>query len=153
MPVIKKILYAADFSDMSVWALSYAAYLAERCGAELHCVHVVDDSYRYWVGFDLAAVPAPPPVEDLAAAAKRQMGNFLEDKIPSGVPLVEQILHGRPFAEVVRYAADLHMDLIVMGTHGRTGISHMLMGSVAEKVVRQSPCPVLTVRHPKQDQQ
>ncbi len=60
------------------------------------------------------------------------------------------MLRGRPFLELIRYARREQMDLIVMGTHGRAGLSHVLMGSVAEKVVRKSPCPVLTIRHPDQ---
>ncbi len=150
---IKNILYATDFSDMSARALGYAVFLAEQCGAELHCVHVVDEGYRYWVGFDMAAVPPPPPVKDLTDVATRQMDEFLEDRVHSTVSLVKQVLHGRPFVEIIRYARDSHMDLIVMGTHGRTGLIHMLMGSVAEKVVRESPCPVLTVRPPEQEQE
>ncbi len=144
----RKILYATDFSDLSAWALTYAGYLADTCRAELHCVHVVDDSYQYWLSLDAAPIPAGPPVEQIAAAAEQQMHRFLEGKLPEGVRVVKKVLCGRPFVEIIRYARDRQMDLIVTGTHGHSGLRHVLMGSVAEKVVRKSPCPVLTVRHP-----
>jgi len=150
MAEIRRILYATDFSELSAWALGYAVYLARCCGAELHCVHVVDDSYQYWVTFGAAAVPAGPSAEELLAAARKEMDRFLADHPAGEVKVVKRLLRGRPFLELIRYARREQMDLIVMGTHGRAGLSHVLMGSVAEKVVRKSPCPVLTIRHPDQ---
>lgn len=151
MAEIKKILYATDFSDLSACALDYAAYLARTCSAELHCLHVVDDSYQYWLSLEVTTVPAGPSVEDLVAAAEKHLAEFLAERAPPDLPIVKTVIHGRPFVEIIRHARNQKIDLIVMGTHGRTGLSHVLMGSVAEKVVRKSPCPVLTVRHPKQE--
>jgi nucleotide-binding universal stress UspA family protein len=144
----RRILYATDFSELSAYALKHAAYLAQKCGAQLHCLYVVDDSYQYWMTFELATVPAGPPVAELVATAEGHLKDFLAERLPAGLEFHAHVLHGRPFVEIIRYARDEHMDLIVVGTHGRTGLRHVLMGSVADKVVRKSPCPVLTVRHP-----
>ena len=145
---IKRILYATDFSELSVYALEHAAYLAQKCQVRLHCLYVVDDSYQYWMTFEMATVPAGPPVAELVATAGKHLNEFLAARLPKDVVAQPQVLHGRPFVEIIRYAREEHMDLIVLGTHGRTGLRHVLMGSVADKVVRKSPCPVLTVRHP-----
>ena len=149
MAEIKRILYATDFSDLSAYALHYAAYLAERCGAELHCLHVVDDSYQYWLSMEVTTIPAGPPIDELLAAARKQLGEFLADKVPEGVAVTTKVLSGRPFVEIIRFARRQKMDLIVLGTHGRTGLRQVLMGSVAEIVSRKSSCPVLTIRHPE----
>ena len=149
MTGIKRILYPTDFSDLSAYALDYAAFLAHRCGAELTCLHVVDDSYQYWLSMEVTTIPAGPPVDELLAAARKQLDQFLADKIPDEVRVKTKVLSGRPFVEIIRFARQQGMDMIVMGTHGRSGLKHVLMGSVAEKVSRKSPCPVLTVRHPE----
>ena len=150
MAEIRQILYATDFSDLSAVALEYALFLAARCSAELHCVHVVDDSYQYWLALDAAAIPAGPAVEEIAAAATKQLDAFVAAKVAPDVSVTKEVLQGRPFVEIIRYARDRQIDLIVVVAHGRSGLRHMLMGSVAEKIVRKSPCPVLTVRHPAQ---
>jgi len=148
MVAIRKILYATDFSKLSEWAMGYAVYLARTCSAQLDCVHVVDDSYQYWLTLDAAAIPAGPPVEQIIEAAEKQLAEFAATKAPDDLPVTTKLLRGRPFVEIIRYARDSNMDLIVMGTHGHSGLTHILMGSVAEKVVRKSPCPVMTIRHP-----
>jgi nucleotide-binding universal stress UspA family protein len=145
----KKILYATDFSDLSAWALNYAVYLARLCSAELHCLHVVDDSYQYWLTFDAATIPAGPPIEDLIDSAENQLGKFTAEKIPADLPVVREVRRGRAFMETIRYAREHHIDLIVVGTHGWSALREVLMGSVADKIVRKSPCAVLTVRHPE----
>lgn len=149
MVEIKKILYATDFSDLSAWAFQYAVSLAVKYGAELHCVHVVDDSYQYWLTFDVAMVPAGLAMEELTAAAERQLGKFLDGKLPAGIPTTRRLLRGRPFVEIIRYARENDVGMIVVGTHGWGALRQALMGSVADKVVRKSPCPVLAVRHPE----
>ncbi|MHC4717513.1 MAG: universal stress protein, partial [Planctomycetota bacterium] len=122
MAEIKRILYATDFSDLSAYALHYAAYLAEKCGAELHCLHVVDDSYQYWLSMEVTTIPAGPPVDELLAAARKQLEEFLADKVPAGVSVTRKVLSGRPFVEIIRFARQQEMDLIVLGTHGRSGL-------------------------------
>jgi len=144
---VKNILYPTDFSELSRCALAYAVYLAERCRAALHCIHVVDDRYQYWLTFDLATVPAGPPLDDLLAAAEKELTKFLNGQVPGDVEVKTGILRGSPFVEIIGYARDAGIDLIVIGTHGRSALRQVLMGSVADRVVHKSPCPVLTVRH------
>ena len=145
---IKRILYGTDFSELSHYALQYAVYLAKQCQAQLHCIHVVDDSYQYWVAFDVTTVPAGPPAEELLAAAQKQLKAFLSHDDLQGLDVTTAVLHGRAFVEIIRYARENEIDLTVLGTHGRTALRQVLMGNVADKVVRKSPCPVLTIRHP-----
>jgi nucleotide-binding universal stress UspA family protein len=146
----RRIVYSTDFSRLSAWALPHAVYLARTCGAELHCLHVVDDSYQYWLSFDVASVPAGPPPDELESASRKQLDELVESQIPDDVTVVREILRGQPFVEIIRYAREHRADLIVLGTHGWSALREVLMGSVADKVVRKSPCPVLTVRHPEQ---
>jgi len=148
MVEIKKILYATDFSELSRCALDYACYLARRCEAELLCLHVVDDSYQYWLTMEVAAVPAGPPVEEVVTAAEEHLRKFLAEHAAGDINTRATVLTGRPFVEIIRCAREEQADLIVMGTHGRGGLRQVLMGSVVEKVARKSPCPVLTVRDP-----
>ena len=120
MVEIRKILYATDFSKLSEWALNYAAYLAGTCSAEVHCVHVVDDSYQYWLTLDAAAIPAGPPIEQIVEAAEKQLDEFVATKVPKELSVTKKLLRGRPFVEIIRYARDTSMDLIVLGTHGHS---------------------------------
>ena len=146
MLAIRKILVPTDFSDCSQAALEYGRHLAETFGASLHVLHVVQDPYTQpW-----AAEAFPAPLGDLLAQWEEQARKRIFDTLTEGdrgrATIATQI--GSPFFEIVRYAQEQHIDLIVLGTHGRGPIGHMLLGSVAEKVVRKAPCPVLTVRHP-----
>ena len=148
MNQIGNIVYATDFSDLSAYAFEYAVLLAQKCQARLHCVHVVDDSYQYWTTVEMTAVPAGPPIEELVAAARTQLALFVEGKLPADLTVVRAVLRGRPFMEIIQYARQEQADMIVLGTHGRSALRQVLMGSVADKVVHKSHCPVLTVRHP-----
>ncbi len=141
---IRRILYPTDFSENAAAAWPYALQMAEQLGAEVLLLHV-------------APGPYPAPETFLTAeqwrevfAAQRKEAEAQLKTLASTAPEVRaQILvtRGVPFLEIVRVAAERKADLIVMGTHGRTGLAHALMGSVAEKVVRMAACPVLTVRH------
>ena len=149
---LAKILYPTDFSDLSTYALRYARDLAETFSAKLHVLYVIDEAYQYWVAMGPNTIPVGPNPQDLAKLAERQMSEFLENHLSDvGFPVVSQVLQGRPFAEIIRFARQQGMDLIVIATHGRGGLTHMLLGSVAEKVVRKAPCPVLSVRHPEHE--
>jgi nucleotide-binding universal stress UspA family protein len=120
--------------------------MADVFGAQLHCLHVVDDAYQYWSAMGPESIPLGPPPEDLLDIGRSRMKRFAEEKL-LGLKrdAVTQVTMGRPFAEIIAYARENKIDLIVMGTHGRGAIAHMLLGSTTEKVVRKSPCPVLTV--------
>lgn len=137
----KRILCPIDFSEFGDLALGYASTLAKEAGATLHLVYVDDSQVPYDVGF---AGYVGLPSDSI------QWEQKLREKRPTkeGVPFVHEVLYGYPAEVLVQYARDHEIDLIVMGTHGRTGISRLLMGSVAEQMVREAPCPVLTVKQP-----
>ena len=138
-----KVLAPIDFSETSRATLDYALDLVSPGGVLLVC-HVVDDVPLTY-GYAGVAVPPPELTQRLTEEATRELEAFVPKTLPEGVRLEPRILHGVPFAGIVGLAQEENVDLIVMGTHGRTGLKHMLLGSVTEKVVRTSPCPVLVV--------
>lgn len=137
MIALKRILVPHDFSETSARSLSYATALARSFAAELVFLHV--DS----------RTDAEAGAEASAAAGKHLL-TMLTPADRAAVRAEVHVRAGAPDAEIVRFAAEHDIDLIVMGTHGRGFVGHMVMGSVAEKVVRTAPCPVLTVRNPGQ---
>lgn len=148
MIAIQKILVPTDFSDSANAALQEACRFAERFGAELHLLHVVDDV----VVFAPHPFPGLPPmaVENLLAdqqkAASQQLAKLPDSEWVKGLVVVRSVARGRPADVILEYAKNQSIDLIVQATHGRTGLTHLLLGSVAENVVRRASCPVLTVR-------
>jgi nucleotide-binding universal stress UspA family protein len=148
MDPIQNILYPTDFSEFSLAALPYALELARRFEARLHCVHVVDESYQYWLGAGENVIPTIVPTEDILQTAQEQMDLFIEKHFKDiGIQLHSQVLSGHPAREILHYAGEEHIDLIVIATHGHSGLASVLLGSVTDKVVHKAPCPVLTVRH------
>jgi universal stress protein A len=146
---IRTILAPTDFSAHAEGALRYACGLAGRLGATLHLLHALPDVVP--VGPDPMLVPTFPP-EYYQEAEARSLES-LRRAIPPGCDRPEQVKMavrwGDPVDAVVAYASERHIDLIVIATHGRTGLSHVLLGSVAERIVREAPCPVLTIRDRK----
>lgn len=145
----EKILFPTDFSELSRAALRHARELVEAFQANLHCLHVVDDAYQYWSAMGPESIPVGPPPEDLLELARTRMDQFRTEHL-AGLTK-EPITHvtmGRPFAEIIAYARKNEICLIVMGTHGRGALAHVLLGSTTEKVVRKAPCAVMTVRAP-----
>jgi universal stress protein A len=139
---LERILVPTDFSDCAQQALAYGCELAKRFGAELHLVHVTQPPTAVYV----YAAPLPEAAIYPEEAAQKELAEL---EVPDANELrkVERmVLRGVPFVEIVQFAKQNDIDLIVIGTHGRTGLSHMLMGSVSEKVVRKAGCPVLAVR-------
>lgn len=149
---LDRILYPTDFSDFSLHAIATAVGLADKFDAALHCMHVVDEAYQYWSSMGPESIPVGPPPEDLIALAETRMKNFVAEhfKDHQRQPITAVRL-GRPFAEIIGYAREIEADLIVMATHGRGAIAHMLLGSTTEKVVRKASCAVLTVRGADQE--
>ncbi len=143
---LKKILVPTDFSDYSKFALKYACELAGRFEADLHVLHVLQDLVAM-VPEPGMAFPLPGDyMAELKESSERALSKLIDSAELSDTNVVRETREGPPFLEIIRYAKENNIDLIVMGTHGRTGLAHALLGSVAEKVVRKAPCPVLTVR-------
>lgn len=151
MIALKSILVATDFGEASAAALAYGRELARCFGATLHVLHVADDVYVR-LGGDAYMAVLPELQKDLEVAAQKQLDDLLVDNDPNPLPVKKAVLTSSATASaIVQYARDLGIDLIVVGTHGRGAVAHLLMGSVAERVVRSAPCPVLTVRHPEHE--
>ena len=149
---LKRILIPTDFSDYSEHAAAYAVELAKRFQAEeVHCIHVSD------IPADLLATsgyymtgPSEQFIEQVRAEGKKSLEEFTRKNL-QGVAVTTAFLEGRPFVEIVRYAREKEIELVVIATHGRSGLKHALFGSVAEKVVRKAPCPVLVVRRDERE--
>jgi universal stress protein A len=148
---LHRILIPTDFSKHSHNALAYAVAFAEKFGAELHLLHVVQDLAMFLPDGVTAGPPLLPPVDQLTAAVRVALDRAIEENHLQHLPVQTHVREGTPFYEIIRFAKEKDIDLIVMGTHGRSGLVHVLLGSVTEKVVRKAPCPVLTVRHPEHE--
>jgi nucleotide-binding universal stress UspA family protein len=146
MPSIKTILVPTDFSEASETAFQYAKTVAEAFGASLHLVHVMEDLLAHAWTAEVYVASMPQLREEIEKEAQARLGSMLSVEERLRFKAVTALVAGNPFVEIIRYAKTHNIDLIVIGTHGRGPIAHMLLGSVAEKVVRKSPCPVLTVR-------
>jgi universal stress protein A len=149
MITIRRILAPTDFSDNSTRAVRFAAELAEKFGAELVFLHVVQDLALVLPDAVMPTPVATPNLDDMIAAAKTGIANLVARLSLGGLNPKAEVRVGSPAAEIVAAASDLKADLLCVSTHGRTGLAHFLLGSVAEKIVRYSPCPVLTVRPTK----
>jgi universal stress protein A len=142
---LKKILVPTDFSDCSAKALDYALAFAKLSEAQIILLHVVEPivypMYSQDVAADLGGFQA-----DLIKASEAQLEQFSREKAAGCQSLKLKLSEGGAFWEIVETAKKEKVDLIILSTHGRTGLKHVLMGSTAERVVRHAPCPVLTVR-------
>ncbi len=148
---LRRILVATDFSEPATKALEYAEALAQAFGGSVHVLHVFDSHYvQDWMN-----LASPADLHRLREAIESETRERLS-LVMSDVE-VEKFharlvtRHGAPFREIVSYAKDEQVDLIVMGTRGRGGMVGMILGSVAERVVRTAPCPVLIVRNPEHE--
>jgi nucleotide-binding universal stress UspA family protein len=143
MIVLKNILVPTDFGEAAEAALRYGRTLAATFGADLHVLHVMDNNF-------LQARFADPTTIEAAARKDLHVRAEADDRRRFQTHAVIKKFDAPPDA-IVTYAKSAAIDLIVMGTHGRHGAAHALMGSVAERVVRTAPCPVLVVRHPEHE--
>ena len=145
----KNILVATDFSDCSTAALDYGRAMARVFKARLHLLHVVEVFVIDSAAFGSAAAVLPSLQSALEKSAEETLKKLMTPEDRSELKAVAVLRSvDTPAHAIVDYARDEKIDLIVVGTHGRKGLSHVLIGSVAEKVVRLAPCPVLTVRQP-----
>jgi nucleotide-binding universal stress UspA family protein len=138
MPDVHRIMLATDFSSGSVRARAFAAMLARRLGAELLIAHVSEP---------LAIVPGSDLAAEEAAETERELDGVVAELVREGLAARGILVPGEPAAEIVALAEREHADLIVLGTHGRSGLAHVLLGSVAERVLRRARCPVVVVPH------
>jgi nucleotide-binding universal stress UspA family protein len=152
MITLKNILVATDFSEPSDAALMYGRELAGRFGATLHLLHAVQNIYIGILGAENFTAFAPDLQQQIEDDARRRVNELVIDSDNSGPATVTAVVTSNsPALSIIDYARDHHIDVIVMGTHGRGALAHLMMGSVAERVVRLAPCPVLTVRHPEHE--
>jgi universal stress protein A len=142
-----RILVPTDFSEPSEAALDYARMVADTFGASLHVLHVFDAPFAAGaVSPELFIAESPAAQAQLFEEASSRLQHRVTPADRTRYRATTEIVTGTSAESIVTYARDRGMDLIVMGTHGRSGLSHLLMGSVSEKVVRTAPCPVMTVR-------
>lgn len=149
---LKDILVATDFGEASDAALTYGRELARRFGGRLHVMHVVDDVFARSASIESYVATYPQIQRDVEEAARKQLSTLISTQIQPDIEVKSVLVTSNaPSLSIITYAKDTAIDLIVMGTHGRGALAHLFMGSVAEKVVRMAPCPVLTVRHPERE--
>ncbi len=144
---LKKILVPTDFSDFSRPAIDYGCAMAARFEAELHLLHIVPDPALLLPEATAFSVESmQTQCDELVKIATAQLEKLPVDGWENGRAIQREVRVGTIFMEIIDYARTADIDLIVIGTHGRSGLMHVLMGSVAERIVRKSPCPVLTVK-------
>lgn len=143
---LKKILFPTDFSDTSQEACRYALSFAREFGAKLFALHVVNEKI-FTEGLNLPRVISVDELEkELAEEGRKRLKTLVPAEEAENLEWEAFIRQGEPFLEIIRFAREEDIDLIVIGTHGRSGFEHIIFGSTAEKVVRKAPCPVLSVR-------
>ncbi len=144
---IQKILVPVDFSDYSKNALKYAVNFASQFNAKIYLIYVVEPVV-YPADFSMGQIALPEIDMNINSRAKEELETLAKNEIGSELEKEIIIRTGKPFVEIIDVASEIDVDLIIIATHGHTGVEHLLFGSTAEKVVRKAPCPVLTLREP-----
>jgi nucleotide-binding universal stress UspA family protein len=147
---LKTILVPIDFSDNSKKALRYAIPFAQQFNASLTLMYVVEPTI-YPSDFGFGQVGFPNVEKELQEKAAEEMRELIATMVPSTVQSYSVVDSGIPFVEITSYAQKKNIDLIIVATHGTTGVEHILFGSTAEKIIRKSPCPVLVIRAEEHD--
>ena len=147
---LKRILVPVDFSEHSKKALNYAIPFARQFNAELSVLYVVEPAI-YPADLSFGQVGLPNLEEELRSKGEEDLAELVAGTVPEDVRVAAMVRTGLPFVEIISYARDENIDLIVVATHGHTGVEHILFGSTAEKIVRKAPCPVLVVRADERD--
>lgn len=142
---LEAILVPTDFSEHADYALEYAIFFAKRYKARLVLAHVMAP-YLQGADVNIMAVPSAYYSRDLMGILNDRLRDLADKVRKEGLQTETILTMGIPFVEIVRLAKRKDIGLIIISTHGRTGLSHLVMGSTAEKVVRKAPCPVLSVR-------
>lgn len=144
---LNKILVPIDFSDYSKSALRYAVNFAKLFNAEIILIYVVEPVI-YPPDFSMGQIAIPTVTTEFDDRAKEELNKLAKNEIPQQLKVSIIIRTGKPFVEIIDTASEADVDLIIIATHGHSGVEHILFGSTAEKVVRKAPCPVLTLREP-----
>lgn len=147
MKQFSTILFANDFSEGSGYAFDYALSLANQFSAKLLIVHVINEPVDLR-GFYVPHISFENLEKEIADGAEKMMTRFCSENLAGFDRFEKYVITGVPYEEIVKKAAESRADLIIMGTHGRKGVDHLLFGSTAERVVRNALCPVMTVRLP-----
>jgi len=142
---IKKILFPVDFSSNSYQVADYVISFAKKFDAHIYFLHVLE-SLMPLQGFYIPHISVENLEAELKKGAEKKMEEFLLKKTKEYQKITSQVVIGIPHVEILKMAEKQGIDMIIMGTHGWTGLEHVIFGSVAGKVVRKAPCPVLTVR-------
>lgn len=145
---IERILIPVDFSEYSKMALDYSIEFSKKFNSELILIYVIEPIV-YPSDFGLGQIPINQVDFEIQSRAESELKKLIEEKVPSELKASYVVKTGKPFLEIISAAKEYDCDLIIIATHGHTGIEHILFGSTAEKVVRKSPVPVLTVRERK----
>jgi len=144
---IKKVLVPIDFSDYSKNSLRYAVNFAKQFNAEIYLIYVLEPVI-YPPDFSMGQIAIPSINAEWDERAREELENLAKTEIPDGINVKTILKNGKPFLEIIDTASEENIDLIIIATHGHSGVEHILFGSTAEKVVRKAPCPVLTLREP-----
>ncbi|MBU0479601.1 MAG: universal stress protein [Proteobacteria bacterium] len=144
MTEYKRIMIPVDFSENSPKLLQAGVDVAEKFQAELFIVFVVQ-SFEDYSGFFVPHMPIAQFEEEMLQSAEQKMDNFLHENLKTSLTCHRKVLKGDVAEELARYAAETKVAMIIMGTHGYKGLERVLFGSVAEKIVKTAPCPVLTI--------
>jgi nucleotide-binding universal stress UspA family protein len=149
---LKRVLWPTDFSELSLRGGRYARVLCQHFGAELHIIHVVAPPLSPDVSL---LVPTEPPVAvtepELVEASRAALAKLVAEHFPGDEKITTNVFFGNPWPSICNYAEENEIDLIIVTTHGRTGLGHVLIGSTAERIVQHAPCPVLTVKDSAKD--
>jgi universal stress protein A len=147
---LRKILVPIDFSDYSKKALHYAVPFARQFNARIYLLYVVEPTI-YPADFSFGQIGMPNVENELRMKGEQELQELIKNEIKGAVPSEALVKVGLPFVEVVSFAKDEKIELIIVATHGHSGVEHVLFGSTAEKIVRKAPCPVLVVRSDERD--
>lgn len=145
---IERILFPTDFSEGSSHALSFAVDMAKQHNAKLYILHIIYDIKRA-TGLNVPHISSDEFEKDLNDWALKEMNKACVEEIRSLSNVEKVVLQGIPYEEIIDYAGKEKIDMIVIGTYGRSGLERFIFGSTAERVVRKAPCAVLTVRVPE----
>jgi nucleotide-binding universal stress UspA family protein len=148
----KRILWPTDFSALSLQGARYARGFREIFGAELHVIHVIPPPLAPDISITLPTeVPVAYTDTQLLETCRRRLEAVIVGEFGPGAGIVRDAFFGHPWSAICKYAGQAGIDLVIVATHGRTGLRHVLIGSTAERIVQHAPCPVLVVKSPEKD--